>query len=379
MKIEKYKTQDGKIRYKFQVYLGVSPTGKPIKTNRSGFTTLKEAKQVYQKIKKDYNSGKLELQSTNFNLYNIKTLNDLYGYYLKRYKPTVKPQTYRQYVERYERLFKDTLGNYNLEAINPLIAQEVVNQLAEKYKSYRNYTQILSPIFDYGLMLQVCNYNPFKMVQYPRRDPRTLHEKKPVLTKEELMIFLYSCNTISPFYYAYFSTLAFTGMRASECCALTWKDIHFRKATIDINKTTVYNRETKTTEVEDTTKTDVFRSIAIPKSLVDVLKQWKKIQHPKRDYLFEKDRLYSSSQVNSWIKTIQKALPKELQKKRITSHIFRRTHSQLLLEAGVPLTYISKRLGHTRIMTTDTFYLSNTKELEKQALKKLDTYLHKIK
>lgn len=52
MKIEKYKTKEGNTRYKFQIYLGVSPTGKPIKTNRSGFTTLREAKQVYQKIKK---------------------------------------------------------------------------------------------------------------------------------------------------------------------------------------------------------------------------------------------------------------------------------------------------------------------------------------
>lgn len=379
MKIEKYKTKEG-TRYRFQVYLGVSPTGKPIKTNRSGFKTLREAKQEYKKIKKDYNSGKLELQSTNFNLYNIRTLNDLYGYYLKRYKPTVKPQTYRQYVERYERLFKDTLGKYNLDAINPIIAQEVVNRLSQKYKSYRNYVQILSPIFDYGLILQVCNYNPFKMVQYPRKDPRALHEKKPVLTKEELMIFLYSCNTISPFYYAYFSTLAFTGMRASECCALTWKDVHFRKATIDINKTTIRTHSAEHVIIQNTTKTDVFRTVSIPKSLVDVLKQWKKIQHPKSDYLFQqKDRLYSSAQVNSWIKTIKKTLPKGLQNKKITSHIFRRTHSQLLLEAGVPLTYISKRLGHTRIMTTDTFYLRNTEELEKQALDKLDYYLHKIK
>lgn len=34
--------------------------------------------------------------------------------------------------------------------------------------------------------------------------------------------------------------------------------------------------------------------------------------------------------------------------------------------------YISKRLGHTNIDTTQDYYLSNTKELEKQALEKLD-------
>lgn len=53
MKIQKYQTKQGNTRYKFQIYLGVSPTGKPVKTNRSGFKTLKEAKQEYQRIKKD--------------------------------------------------------------------------------------------------------------------------------------------------------------------------------------------------------------------------------------------------------------------------------------------------------------------------------------
>lgn len=377
MKIQKYQTKQGNTRYKFQIYLGVSPTGKPVKTNRSGFKTLKEAKQEYQRIKKDYNSGKLELNSSN--PYNIYTLNELYPYYLKRYKPTVKPQTYSQFVERYNRLFKDTLGKYKLKSITPIIAQEVVNRLAKKYKSYRNYVQILSPIFDYGVILQVCPMNPFKLVTFPRKDPRTAHQPKTVLTKDELLEYLYACNTVNPFYYTYFSTLAFTGMRASEALALTWKDINLSRGTIKIEKTTVYSREDKTVLLQDNTKTGVARKINIPKSLVNVLRQWKKIQ-PKSKYLFSKDnKLYSSINVRSWIKTVNKVLPKNLRDKKITSHVFRRTHSQLLLQAGVPMFYISKRLGHTNIDTTQEYYLTNTQELEKQALKKLDTYLHQIK
>lgn len=376
MKIQKYQTKQGNTRYKFQIYLGVSPTGKPVKTNRSGFKTLKEAKQEYQRIKKDYNSGKLELNSSN--PYNINTLNDLYTYYLKRYKPTVKPQTYNQFIERYNRLFKDSIGKYKLKGITPIIAQEVVNRLAEKYKSYRNYVQILSPIFDYGVVLQVCDMNPFKLVTFPRKDPRTAHQPKTVLTKDELLEYLYACNTVSPFYYTYFSTLAFTGMRASEALALTWKDINLKKGTIKIDKTTIYDRNSNTTYVQDNTKTDIARIISIPKSLVNVLKKWKKLQ-PQNKYIFSKDnKLYSSIHVRSWIKSINKVLPQKLKDKKITSHVFRRTHSQLLLQSGVPMFYISKRLGHTNIDTTQDYYLSNTKELEKQALEKLDIYLHKV-
>lgn len=80
----------------------------------------------------------------------------MYTYYLKRYKPTVKPQTYTQFTERYNRLFfKDSIGKYKLRNITPIITQEVVNRLADKHKSYRNYVQILSPIFNYGVVLQV--------------------------------------------------------------------------------------------------------------------------------------------------------------------------------------------------------------------------------
>lgn len=50
----------------------------------------------------------------------------------------------------------------------------------------------------------------------------------------------------------------------------------------------------------------------------------------------------------------------------------------IVLQSGVPMFYISKRLGHTNIDTTQDYYLSNTKELEQQALKKLDKYLHQI-
>lgn len=376
MKIEKYQTNQG-TRYKIQVYLGVSENGRQIKTNRQGFKTKTEARKAYNKIKKDYNSGKLKIKTQN--PYNIYTLNELYTYYLKRYKPTVKLQTFNQFVDRYNRLYKSNIGKYKLKSITPIIAQEVVNQLAKKYKSYRNYVQILSPIFDYGVILQVCNMNPFKLVTFPKKDPRTIHEPKTVLTKDELFEFLYACNTVSPFYYTYFSTLAFTGMRASEALALTWEDINLKKGTIKINKTTIYNRLDKTVHVQNNTKTGIARKISIPQSLIDVLKQWKRIQS-KNKYVFSKDnKLYSSINVRSWIKTINKVLPEPLKNKKITSHVFRRTHSQLLLQAGVPMFYISKRLGHTNIDTTQEYYLTNTKELEKQALKKLDTYLHQIK
>ncbi|MGX5377643.1 tyrosine-type recombinase/integrase [Ligilactobacillus sp. LYQ135] len=113
--------------------------------------------------------------------------------------------------------------------------------------------------------------------------------------------------------------------------------------------------------------------------LVKILEQWNEIQYPKSEYVFAKNnRLYSSAHVNSWIKTIKKYLPSDMQNKKITSHVFRRTHSQLLLEAGVPLTYISKRLGHIEIDTTDNYYLFNSKELEKQSLEKFDNYLNQI-
>lgn len=56
---------------------------------------------------------------------------------------------------------------------------------------------------------------------FPRKGLRKSRKPKIFLTKDELLEFLYACNTVSPFYY-----ISVYWYAASEALALTWKDIN---------------------------------------------------------------------------------------------------------------------------------------------------------
>jgi integrase/recombinase XerD len=65
----------------------------------------------------------------------------------------------------------------------------------------------------------------------------------------------------------------------------------------------------------------------------------------------------------SWAKLtyLVKKMNKYLTERKITPHMFRHSFAKYLLDNGVPITYISKMLGHSKIETT-MIYLNPTEE-----------------
>ncbi|MGG3691433.1 tyrosine-type recombinase/integrase [Heyndrickxia ginsengihumi] len=55
-------------------------------------------------------------------------------------------------------------------------------------------------------------------------------------------------------------------------------------------------------------------------------------------------------------------------------HAFRHTHAVLMLEAGVSLLYVSKRLGHKNTKTTSETYSHITEKIEQDELAKFASY-----
>ncbi|MDN6398409.1 MAG: Arm DNA-binding domain-containing protein [Alkalibacterium sp.] len=51
LQIKTYKKQDGNTYYKFQTYLGIDSSGKPVRVRKSGFKTKTEAKQAALELK----------------------------------------------------------------------------------------------------------------------------------------------------------------------------------------------------------------------------------------------------------------------------------------------------------------------------------------
>lgn len=361
-------TKKGESLYRFKLYLGIDPvTGKRVETSRRGFKRKKDAERVIRQLQLDFANGNYgKAKDTN-----IKTFDDLFNLWFESYENTVKPNTAETKKIRYERVVKPLIGNANIKKITPALAQQIVNKLAAKYKSYRQYLVILNSPLNYAVKLSMLDVNVFKLVIFPKATDKKkykhIESDNNFYSKDELITFLENVKGYNFKYYTFFRLLAYSGMRSGECLALQWKDIDFNDQTITITKTTAYNPGKKETTINTPKTKKSKRVISIDDVTLSVLKKWR-LQQQKRllkfgfntnnsqQFLFtnpETNKYYPSHVATSWLGTVYRNFP---DMKKITAHGFRHTHASLLFESGANIKEVQERLGHsTSKMTLDIY------------------------
>ncbi|WP_199690471.1 MULTISPECIES: site-specific integrase [Clostridia] len=181
-----------------------------------------------------------------------------------------------------------------------------------------------------------------------------------------------------------FYTLAFSGMRSGELCALQKNDLDFKENTINIEKT-IYNEKNNMRGYELTTpKTDgSIRLISMEQSVMDMLRKVvqendkHKMQYRTlmEDY-HDKDFVFARANGYPFVtKTILTRMNRLMRKTNIKKyaipHIFRHTHISMLSKAGVDIATIMKRVGHEDIDTTMRIYTHVTDKMKKDATEKI--------
>lgn len=175
-------------------------------------------------------------------------------------------------------------------------------------------------------------------------------------------------------------TIIYTGMRPGEIKVLTWHDIDFKNQTISISKSWDYDNHKienyDSNEINKSTKNrSSTRIIKVDQKLLDILSQLKQNNH-ERIFIDKYGTIPTSNAVN---KTLRKHLKKlGIKKKGFHFHSLRHTHVALLLFQGVDLYSISKRLGHSSMMTTANIYAYMLEELKQKSDKQIVNILDKI-
>ena len=395
---------------------------------KSGFKTRQEALHegaiAYNEY---YQCGKKQKQKD-------MSYADYLDYWIDNYcNFNLKYSTIVTYLNIIKLYLKPRLGMYKLSQLDSQMLQEFINDLyVEKNLSKWYLKGILKTIK--GSLKYACytvnfiNDNPAERVHIPRYEV-VCGNPADIFTQEEIERILDRFKDVHYIYYS-FLTAYYTGLRVSEVFGLTWDCIDFEKKTLTVNKNIIKkNKEglpkkyviSKGHSVENwfygsCKNPQSNRTISIGDTLVKALKEYKKEQEEyKKFYGDSYLKHYEKKVINEYTKREEikivdaeaeldvnlpeaklifvkpngqfrgtetprhafKVINYEL---KIPSrfHDFRDTHATRLIEQGADIKAVSKRLGHSTIMTTYNIYVRVTDKMETDTVDKFENYTNSL-
>lgn len=337
--------------------------GQVVKKKLRGFKTKKEAKIAEHNLD--------ILSDVNYKKIYIKDLIIDYENYLDE---TKKPNTIITHKNKIKNHITPYFNNKKLDDLNINIIRkfkiELTNNNPNLSIQYKNdILHILGALINFANKYHDFKYKSRDIIEtFPNHNPI---KKIEYLTYEEWTTFKSNITRINDL--ALFTIFYFTGVRKGEIQALTWNDWKEDEKSLIIFK----NYSAKKQEITSTKTSKSTRTILLDDNsnaiLIELFKAKK--EYPffsEKNYIFGNLQPLSATQIDRLTK---KYLLLSGINKHITAHTFRHSHASLLINKGVNITVISKRLGHSDITTTLDVYSHMFPSAELEAIDILNNLL----
>lgn len=168
--------------------------------------------------------------------------------------------------------------------------------------------------------------------------------------------------------------LALSGLRFGEAAALSNSDVNVKTGIIQVNKNyDPVNKETTTPKTSCSIR-EVYMQPQLRKLCNDI----RICNLHLRDFSgYEAHNLFLEGPDGDYINFFSynkylKETSKRVLGRKITAHTLRHTHASLLMEQGIDINVISRRLGHENSKITKEVYLHVTEELKKKDNEQLE-------
>lgn len=297
-------TNNGNGIFRIRVFIGEDEKGKKIFKSTNYKPKGRTQKQIEKEVQQyaldfekrvlsgDYLSGE-ELKLNEF----VKTWLDVYA------PKQLTPSEIEHYKETLNRIFIPVLGNKKLSSINAVMLQAIITDLENKGlqpATIRRYFNCISSVLGRAYKANIIHENPCGRLLFPKidNDPNKIQ----FFDKDQAIRFLQALDqsftvhypekirkngriipghdeqiTISKQFKAFFTLAIYSGCRRGEMIALTWNDIDFDKCILSITKATTSTKADGQYLKDPKTKAGI-RSLMLPISCIDVLKEWKEEQ-----------------------------------------------------------------------------------------------------
>lgn len=289
-----------------------------------------------------------------------------YEYWIGIKKQTVRPNTVRNYSERYERNIKGIIGKKLLSEVKPIHCQKIFSDMAEQ--GYKNTTIYQTRITLYNMLEfakenDVILSNPCK--KSVKSDIGKPSEKKVALTIDEQRKFLMAAAGQS--YENQYKFMLQTGLRTGELVGLKWDDIDFGKRTVTISRTMEYRYKVGEWRVGPPKSKSGYRTIPLTDEAIRILKDQKEKNSKIKVINIEwRDQVFLSRKgepvKNSTYDTALFKICDKAEIRKFCMHILRHTFATRCIEAGMIPKTLQKILGHSNIGITMNLYVDATEE-----------------
>lgn len=310
------------------------------------------------------------------------TLQQLYDEYIESVSHEIRESTMQKKKGRSKHHILPTMGKVKLSKLNTTALQQWKNEISAKMLSLntkRGIYKEFSALLNYGVKTERLKSNPLSKLG-TFKDPNNFdkgEDKIRYYTAEQFKKFIaiaeQCLGTMVDYgYYAFFMIAFYTGMRKGEINALRWCDLDGN--ILSVNRSVTQKLKGKGYVFTPPKNVSSVRKLQIPNILVTVLEKLKKIQQQNTDRWNEE--FFICGGINclsdTGISNRNIRYAKEAGLEPIRIHDFRHTHATLLINEGINIQEIARRLGHSDVNITWKVYAHLYPREEERAIKVLE-------
>ena len=275
--------------------------------------------------------------------------------YLEFKKPRIKESSYQVIEVNLKKItyFNNTL----ISEITPIQVSNFQNELIKSYKpnTVKTLNNYIKMLFTWCVRYKGLANNPFNMVDRLKLEAK---KRMDIITSVELNQIIEQVK--SPDMKLMFKLLFWTGLRLGEARALKTDDIDFNNKTISVTKNYIH---LKGKDIITTPKTKgSIRTIKIDDILIEDIKEYL----DKARYILDDNFIFRYNK--PYYLKIFKDITLKVLAKSLRIHDLRHSHASFLINNGVDILLISKRLGHSNTAMTLNVYSHLYPDKESEAI-----------
>lgn len=337
----------------------------------------------------------LEKTNVEDKVVNASTLEEWVMFYLKNFAANrVRPRTFEKYKSTLKYVVTAFGGN-KLSDISTVGLQSFFTELQStggvkgaglSTSTIRAIRRYLITVLDAAVEAELIQKNPARSTKAPRNKTRDMI----ILTKAQAKDLIIKAGQVDSEYFrialpVIIQLTLHTGLRQGELFGLTWDVFDEDASTIFINKA-LSHIVGQGAVLGETKTTSSCRTVALTTKDVEMLQRYRAWQQKyaeemseiydwHNNFMFTSERGYPLSPTN-FLRRIFRPLLRECGiPDSFTFHQLRHYHASVLLEAGVSVTVIAQRLGHSSCKTTLDIYSHVIEHPQDKAVTALEEYI----